>query len=112
MKSIIRSSAVFAVVLGLLCMVSCGKKDPFAGKTYEGFMLIRSTLEFSTNNTVIVNLGVYEDEKGTYSYDSKAGTLVIDLEDRDSSLDFTYDTNKKILTLHDGDFRVDYKEEK
>lgn len=103
----------FAGILLLACLLvaSCDNKDPFAGKTWEGFIFIRTTLEFSTDNSVVVNLGTYEDEKGTYTYDEKAHTLVITLENHDS-LEFEYNASEKILALNDQGFHVDYKESK
>lgn len=100
---------VLAVLLAnLFALSSCSEKDPFAGKTYEGFFFIRTTLEFAKDNTVTVNLGVYEDEKGTYVYDEKEKTLTIDLPERDT-LNFVYDSSTKVLSLNDDGFQVDYK---
>ena len=102
---------IFVLFASLFLLASCGNKDPFAGKTWEGFMFIRTTLEFGMDNSVVVNLGVYEDEKGSYSFDEKAGTMIITLENHDP-LEFTYDSTKKILQLNDDGFKVDYKLEK
>lgn len=106
-----RIFCIFTLFASLFLFASCGNKDPFAGKTWEGFMFIRTTLEFGTDNSVVVNLGVYEDEKGTYSFDEKAGTMVITLENHDP-LNFTYDSSKQILQLNDEGWKVDYKLEK
>lgn len=102
---------VFVVFTSILLFASCESKDPFAGKTWEGFMFTRTTLEFGTDNSVVVNIGIYENEKGTYSFDEKAGTMVITLENHDP-MDFTYDSSKKILQLNDKGWKVDYKLEK
>lgn len=102
---------IFVLFASLFLHASGKNKDPFAGKTWEGFMFIRTTLEFGTDNSVVVNLGIYKNEKGSYLFDEKAGTMVITLE-KHGPLKFTYDSSKQILQLHDKSAKVDYKLEK
>lgn len=102
---------VFVLFTSILLFASSESKDPFSGKTWEGFAFTRTTLEFGTDNSVVVNVGIYENEKGKYSFDAKAGTMVITLKNH-GPLDFTYDSSKKILQLNDNGWKIDYKLEK
>ena len=106
-----KSFVLLVAVVSMIMIAGCGNKkskDPFAGKIWEGFNFIKSTLEFGTDYSVVVNLGVYEDEKGVYSFDKKEGIMVITLENHDP-LNFTYDSSKNVLQLNDEGWTIDYK---
>ena len=105
--------AALCLVLTVMLFVACGNEDPFAGKTWEGSLefitKMETTLEFSNSKSVVVNLGVYDNEKGSYIYDSQSGAMTIKLEKKDP-LRLEYNKENKKLVLKEGLWVVEYKE--
>lgn len=113
-----KNKRIYVCCLLMFITACCFAKDMFEGTSWQGVIIFYKThLKFGNDKTVqVVNLGLYEDEKGTYSYDEKTRIMTIKLTEWDGynnlsdTLFFKYDDDYKILAFDDDELIVEYRQ--